>query len=215
MISSVKEKRLARRTLPDVRAQFARMVDAGVSADAIKAALSLKKATYYKWRALYRSGGLAALEVRAAPGGPTKLTDRQMGKLRGWIIGRDPSQFQFEFQLWTRKIVRDFIRERFDVEFTIQGVGVLLRRMNMSPQRPAVPGVPAGPRSCRALEEEEYPKIRAEAAQVGARIFFEDEASPRSDHHSGTTWAPRVQTPVVTKTGARFTVNMELVKLSV
>ena len=30
----------------------------------------------------------------------------------------------------------------------------------------------------------------------------------RSDHHSGTTWAPVGQTPVVEKTGARFSANM-------
>ena len=116
----MKENRLARRTLPEVRAQFARMVDSGASADSVRVALNLKRATYCKWCALYKKGGLAALEVRPAPGGPTKLTDRQMGQLRGLITGRDPSQFQFEFNLWTRGIVRDFIRARFDVEFTVQ-----------------------------------------------------------------------------------------------
>jgi hypothetical protein len=35
-----------------------------------------------------------------------------------------------------------------------------------------------------------------------------DEASVRSDFHSGTTWAPVGQTPVVASTGSRVTVNM-------
>lgn len=204
----MKEKRLARRTLPEVRVQFARMFDSGAGADAIRVALNVKRATYYKWLSLYKNGGLAALEVRPAPGGPTKLTDRQMGQLRGLISGRDPSQCQFEFQLWTRGIVRDFIRVRFDVEFTIQGVGVLLRRMNMSPQRPLYRAYEQDAEAVEHWKTEEYPKRRAEAVRVGARIFGEDEASLRSDHHSGTTRAPVGQTPVVTKTGARCTVNM-------
>ena len=115
------QKRLARTTLPEVRAQFVRMVDAGVDADAIKVALNLRRSTYYQWLKLYRTGGLAALEVRPMPGGPPKLTDQQMSQLRGFIVGKDPSQYSFDFQLWTRKIVRDFILEKFDVEYTENG----------------------------------------------------------------------------------------------
>jgi transposase len=54
----------------------------------------------------------------------------------------------------------------------------------------------------------EYPKIKTLARQVGADIYFGDEASVRSDYHSGTTWAPKGQTPVVKTTGARYSVNM-------
>ena len=46
------------------------------------------------------------------------------------------------------------------------------------------------------------------AKEVDADIFFGDEASVRSDYHSGTTWAPKGNTPVVTTTGARFKVNV-------
>ncbi len=54
----------------------------------------------------------------------------------------------------------------------------------------------------------EYPQIRKMAREGKAEIFFADEASIRSDYHSGTTWALKGQTPVVKTTGARFSVNM-------
>ncbi len=38
--------------------------------------------------------------------------------------------------------------------------------------------------------------------------FFGDEAGVRSDHHAGTTWEVKSQTPVVKCTGARFGLNM-------
>ena len=57
-------------------------------------------------------------------------------------------------------------------------------------------------------KEKAYPEIRKEAKRVGATIYFGDEASVRSDYHSGTTWAPTGKTPVVESTGARFSVNM-------
>jgi hypothetical protein len=55
---------------------------------------------------------------------------------------------------------------------------------------------------------ETYPAIRAEAARVGATIYFADEAGVRSDDHAGTTWAPVGHTPVVAATGDRFGVNL-------
>ena len=54
----------------------------------------------------------------------------------------------------------------------------------------------------------EYPAIRAAARKQGATIYFADEAGIRSDYHSGTTWAPIGNTPVVRNTGARYSVNM-------
>lgn len=55
---------------------------------------------------------------------------------------------------------------------------------------------------------EEYPAIRDEAAQLGATVYFADEAGVRSDYHSGTTWAPVGQTPVGRTTGARHAINL-------
>ncbi len=54
----------------------------------------------------------------------------------------------------------------------------------------------------------QYPKIRVQAKRLGAQIFFANEASVRSDHHSGTTWAPIGKTPVLDTTGARFKLNL-------
>jgi transposase len=53
-----------------------------------------------------------------------------------------------------------------------------------------------------------YPKIRSRAAAEGAVILFGDEASVRTDHHSGTTWAPVGHTPVVRDSGDRKAVKM-------
>jgi len=57
-------------------------------------------------------------------------------------------------------------------------------------------------------DDETYPEIRKEAKKVGATIYFGDEASIRSDYHSGTTWAPVGETPVIRNTGSRFSINM-------
>ena len=53
-----------------------------------------------------------------------------------------------------------------------------------------------------------YLALRKLAEEKGAIIYFIDEASIRSDYHSGTTWGKKGYTPTVTKTGARFGINM-------
>jgi transposase len=184
------------------------MIDRGVPAEAIMAALDLGRSTFFKWKALYRSGGLDALAVRPIPGGESKLTDEQTRQLWSWLTGRDPRQFGFDFVLWTRKIVAQLIRDRFGVEMTPQGVGKLLRRLGLSPQRPLYRAYQQNPEAVAAWREVTFPAIRAQARREGAELYFADESWVRTDHHSGTTWATVGQTPVVTVTGERDSVNM-------
>lgn len=62
-------------------------------------------------------------------------------------------------------------------------------------------------RTVRRWKDEECPTIRAQAQQLGATIWFADEAGVRSDYHAGTTWAPVGKTPVAT-TGDRSGVSL-------
>jgi hypothetical protein len=124
------------------------------------------------------------------------------------LVGRDPRQFQFDFALWTRRIVRDLIRRQFGVEMTPQGVGLLLRRLGLSPQRPLYRAYQQNPEAVRRWKQEQFPAIREQARREGAEVYFGDESGVRTDHHAGTTWAPVGQTPVVEVTGECKSVNM-------
>jgi transposase len=166
------------------------------------------RSTIFGWLKARKESGVAALEVKTAPGRQAQLTDRQLARLRGWIIGQDPRQLEFEFALWTREMVGELIARKFGVEFTPQWVGKLLQRMGLSPQRPLVRAYEQDPERVARWKLEEFPKIRAQAISAGARVFFADEAGVRTDHHSGTTWAPVGQTPIVLGTGSRLSVNM-------
>ena len=204
----MKQRRIPRTELAEIRRQFARMLDEGLPAKSIMVALKLSRTTYFQWKKAYQKHGLGGLKVRPLPGAASKLTDRQTSQLRGWLVGRDPRQFQFDFALWTRKIVRDLIRQQFGVEMTPQGVGKLLHRLGLSPQRPLYRAYQQNPEAVRRWKEEEFPAIRAQARREGAEVYFGDESGVRTDHHAGTTWAPVGQTPVVEVTGERTSVNM-------
>jgi transposase len=117
-------------------------------------------------------------------------------------------QMKFEFALWTRDMVRELIREHFDVRLSEVSVGRLLRKLGLSPQRPLARAYQRDPELVESWMREEYPAIVRQAKCCGAQIFFVDESTVRSDYHSGTTWAPVGKTPVVEVTGARFKVNL-------
>ena len=116
---------------------------------------------------------------------------------------------QLDFgELWTRKNVREMIRREFRVKLSDVQVGRVLRDIGLSPQKPLYRSYKQNPELVEEWKKVIYPKIRARAAAEGAEILFGDEASVRTDHHAGTTWAPVGQTPVVRDSGKRQAVKM-------
>lgn len=202
------EKRISRRNLEDTRRLAVSAVEKGMHPEDAAELYGAKRSTLYNWLKEYREKGPAAFAVKKAPGRTPMLTGKQQAQLRAMIIGQDPRQLQFDFALWTREMVGDLIRRKFGVHMTPQGVGKLLHRLGLSPQRPLVRAYEQDPERVRWWKIEEYPRIHAEAKAAGASIFFCDEASVRTDYHSGTTWAPVGQTPVVIGTGNRESINM-------
>jgi transposase len=142
------------------------------------------------------------------PGRPPKLSGSQLARLYTLVVSNDPRQLRFAFALWTRAMIRELIRREFGVRLSEVSVGRLLRKLGLSPQRPLYRAYQQNPEAVARWKAETYPQLRREAAEVGATIYFADEAGVRSDYHAGTTWAAVGQTPVVATTGDRFGVNL-------
>ena len=207
-VAKERGKRIPRRSLEDTRILVVSAIDKGLHPDDAAEIFEVGRSTVYGWLKLRREQGLAGLTVKKVTGRESKLAPRQLARLRGIVIGSDPRQLQFDFALWTREMIRDLIKRLFGVDYTPQGVGLLLRRLGLSPQRPLVRAYEQDPERVRVWKEETYPAIHARAQAEGASIFFGDEASVRTDHHAGTTWAPVGRTPIVRGTGKRQSINM-------
>jgi transposase len=124
------------------------------------------------------------------------------------VTEKDPLQLKFTFALWTAKMVGQLIYKRFGVKMSKSSVCRLLSQLGLTPQRPMWRAYQQRPEEVQRWLQEEYPRIRQLAQKHKALIFFGDEAGVRSDHHAGTTWAPKGKTPVVSSTGARFGLNL-------
>ncbi len=197
-----------RAKLQERRIEAVRRVQAGEAPTAVARDMGLYTNRIFIWLAAYRSGGWDALRARKAMGRPKRLGEKQIRWIYDTVTTKNPLQFKLPFALWTRAQIRTLIAQRFSVKLSLVSVGRLLAQLGLTCQRPLFRAY----QQDRALVErwlkEEFPKIRARAKREEAEIFFEDESGVRSDFHSGTTWAPKGQTPVVRVTGQRFSLNM-------
>ena len=201
-------RRLDHKTRETIRIRAVKLVEKGHSPEQVIKALGFHRSCIYEWLAKYREGGIDALQTKTISGRPKKLNGQQLKKIYDIVTLKNPLQLKFEFALWTRYMVRDLIWDQFRVKLSLVSVGRLLKKMGLSPQKPLHRAYQQDPNLVQQWLESEFPKIKALARKAKADIYFGDEASVRSDFHSGTSWAPKGQTPVVKTTGARFSVNM-------
>lgn len=104
--------------------------------------------------------------------------------------------------------MRSLIQRRFGVTLSRSQTGRYLKAWGLTPQKPVRRAYEHDPVKVTRWLREDYPIIRARAKREKADIYWGDEMGMRSDHHAGTTYAPRGKTPVITATGRRFTCNM-------
>jgi transposase len=195
-------------TLQVMRQQAIKAVREGQTVQSVAASFGVNPRSVFRWLADFANGGQNALLAKPIPGRPPKLSAEEMAWISRAVRDHTPQQFKFEFGLWTLTLIRHLINRQFKKELSVSSVHRLMKILGFSAQKPLYQAWQQDPVLVRTWETETYPAIRVEAKRVGATIYFADESGIRSDYHTGTTWAPQGQTPVVEATGRRFSLNM-------
>ncbi|WP_312635728.1 IS630 family transposase [Streptomyces noursei] len=97
-------------------------------------------------------------------------------------------------------VVGDLIAKLYRVRLTEPGVGKYLKRWGLTFQRPDKRAVEQSPEAVRRWHEQTWPAIRTKAKAENAEILFADQVT-------GRTWGEKGHTPIVRRTGNRFSVN--------
>lgn len=157
----------------------------------------------------YKEGGLRniAQKKRGVRGGK-KINGVQAAEVRRLVKDKLPDQLKLPYGLWTREAVQQLIFEKYGIELSRWQVGRYLKSWGYTPQKPISKAFEQKPERVKKWLEEEYPAIRKQAAKQNAIIYFGDETGMRSDHQAGRSYAPAGETPVVKRTGQRFSLNM-------
>ena len=195
-------------TLTELRKRGVAAVQAGETPESVAAALGVHLRTVFRWLAEYRRGGWGGLEAHKRGGRPPKLDGKALRWIYRTVVDKNPMQLNFPFALWTAAMVQALVLDRYGVRLGRSSVSRLLQQLGLSAQRPLWCAYQQNPVAVQHWLAETYPAIQRRARREKAETYFADEAGVRSDHHSGTTWGKRGQTPIVSGTGARFGLNL-------
>jgi len=162
------------------------------------------------WVKAYRAHGEQALNARkeGRPCGSGRLKGWQAATIVKLITDKEPHQLKMSFYLWTRTAVASLIKKRYGIILSRWQVGRYLKAWGMTPQKPVRKAYEQDPEKVKKWLCEDYPAIQTQAKREKADIYWGDEMGMRSDHQTGTTYAPCGKTPKITATGRRFSCNM-------
>lgn len=204
----------ARRLDPGIQAHLRRLVVLAVrggmkQTDAARQyQVSLRAVN--KWVALDKAGGLKALKPRrrGRPSGGGRLNARQAARICRLVMDKMPDQLKLPFYLWTRAAVVQLIEREYGIQVSLTSVGRYLKAWGLSAQKPVRRAYERNDEAIARWLDEDYPAIARQAKRGKAAIYWGDEMGLRSDHVTGTSYAPVGQTPVIRATGQRFGCNM-------
>ena len=193
-----------------LRRQVVQAVRGGMSQTEAARTFGASLRAVSKWRRLDREGGLRALTLkrRGRRPGEGRLSAQRAGRIRALIVGKMPDQLKLPFYLWTRAAVVRLIAREYGIAVSLVTVGRYLRAWGLSPQKPVRRAYERNDAAIARWLKREYPALARQAKREHAVIYWGDEMGLRSDHVTGTSYAPVGRTPVVRATGQRFGCNM-------
>ena len=200
-------RQVSRAALQEMRLMALQRMNEGESSTAVAASFGLHRGWAYKVRAQGRGRGKRALLSRKGTGRPRSLSAVQERQVFGWINGKNPRQYGFDFGLWTRQIVRELVAQRFEMTLSLASIGAWLARVGLTPQKPLQRAYQRDPEAIERWVKETYPAMARRAKREKAEVFFWDESGFRADAVHGKTWGAKGQTPMVERPGQRQSIS--------
>jgi transposase len=180
--------------LEALRLRALRGCELGLSETEVAAILGVARETVCRWWTAYVDHGLSTLPHRRTGrplGSGRMLTDDQAEHLQRLLRTHQPEDLGIAAPLWTRRAVRDLIRQEYSLELAERTVGRYLSRWGFTAKRPRRHARNQDPEEVRQWLEETYPAITARAGQEGAEIHWGDEVGVAADHQPSLGYAPR------------------------
>jgi transposase len=173
-------------------------------------AVGVHRGTVSRWCGTYRRDGASGLEKgkRGRRAGDLMLTAVEARRVQRWIRDKMPDQMQLPFALWTAQAVRALIHKKFGKTLGLSTMPLYLKRWGLTAQKPLTRATPRDPQRIAAWRAQDYPRIVARAKRENAAIHWSDETGVRDQDQTGQGVAPEGQTPVLTRTGQKFSTSM-------
>jgi transposase len=190
-----------------IRRMAVARVEEGERPRAVARSFGYNRSSVYPWLHAAREQGTEALAARKQPGRPHQLAKEQEARVGELLEGKMPEDYGLQGRLWTRALVGEVVRQRFDVHLSPPSIGRLLHRQGLSFQRPVRRAYERDPQAVKNWKEEILPTLRQRARKEGKDLFFQDETGVRDDVAPERTWAPKGRRPEVRVRSRRESIN--------
>ncbi|HZH28292.1 MAG TPA: IS630 family transposase, partial [Azospirillaceae bacterium] len=140
--------------------------------------------------------------------GKGALSAEEAQQARAWIVEQTPDQLDLPFGLWTSRAVRELIARRLGQQLGLTAVQLYLQRWGLTPQKPLVRARQRQPAAIAAWLATSYPAIAKRAKAMRAVIYWGNETGISNQDQIGRSYAPKGQTPVITRSTKRITRSM-------
>lgn len=203
-------RQLSDEALQVLRLRALRGIELGYSELDLADLLGVCNETISRWWTAYVADGLPAL-----PGGRSGrplgsgrfLSDQQAERIQARIDLHTPEEVGIPHALWTRRAVRDLIRQDLGIDLAERTVGQYLRRWGYTSKRPSRHARQQNPDEVEQWLLETYPAIEAQAERERAEILWTDEVGVAADHHPGYGYAREGERATMEVPGPHIRVN--------
>lgn len=142
-------------------------------------------------------GSLGEKRRGRAVGSKRKLTTVQEMWIQQQVVGFRPEQMKLPFALWSRRAIKELVKQEFGIDLQDRLVGKYLKRWGYTPQRPIKRAIEQDPEKIETWLKDTYPKIAKRAREEGAEIYWGDETAVKEDTNWVRGYAPAGQTPIL------------------
>jgi transposase len=178
------------------------MIGGRLGLETILSLWNVSQQTVYNWLNEFLTDRWDSLKYAKAPGRPPRLTKTRKRRLSEWIEA-GPEACGYATGCWTSVLIQDLIYRKFHVLYNRFYVCELLRNLGFSFQKARFVSDHLDEEARQRWMKEEWPKILNQAKQLGASLFFGDEASFALWGSLSYTWAPKGHQPQIKTTGLR------------
>lgn len=178
------------------------MIGNRMSLERIVALWNVSQQSVYNWLNEFLVKGWQSLPYKRAPGRPPGLTQSQKRKLSAWVES-GPEACGYPTGCWSSILLQDLIYRKFHVLYNRFYVCELLRNLGFSFQKARFVSDHLDADARRTWLETDWPRILNQAKQLGASLFFVDEASFALWGSLAYTWGRKGRQPQIPTTGLR------------
>jgi transposase len=158
--------RLTKSQREEHRTRAFEMLDTGFRPSEIALDLGVSRQTTYEWKAIFNAHGMAGAKAKPHPGPGKNITAEQLQEFKTMIL-QGALVHGFPSNAWTCSRATALIETTFGLVYTADHVGVLMKDLGLSAQKPDKRNMKRDETKIQVWERETLPDLKKSSSKAG------------------------------------------------